>query len=65
MKMTVNEQTCIGCNLCVSLCPQVFSLRPDGKAVAIDSAVPAAVVSSATDALRECPVEAISEVTDT
>ncbi len=62
MKMHVDEHTCIGCNLCVSLCPQVFSLRPDGKAVAIDGAVPAAVVSLATDALQECPVEAIHEV---
>ena len=62
MKVRVDEHTCIGCNLCVSLCPQVFSLRPNGKAVAIDSDVPSAVVSAATDALQECPVEAIHTV---
>lgn len=61
MKVTVNEQACIGCNLCVSLCPQVFSLQPDGKAVAVDSEVLVAVVSAAIDALQECPVGAISE----
>jgi len=64
MKVRVDRQKCIGCNLCASLCPQVFSLQPDGKAMAIDSDIPAAVVSQATDAIDECPVGAISEVVE-
>ena len=39
MKYYVNEN-CIGCGLCESVCPEVFSLSDDGVAVAISEDVP-------------------------
>lgn len=39
MKYHVNE-TCIGCGLCASICPEVFSLNDQGVSVAIDTDVP-------------------------
>lgn len=31
MKVKVDKNKCIGCGLCVSLCPDVFELGPEGK----------------------------------
>jgi ferredoxin len=29
--ITVDKEKCIGCGLCVSMCPEVFELGDDGK----------------------------------
>lgn len=31
MSTKINKEKCIGCGLCVSLCPEVFELGEDGK----------------------------------
>ena len=55
MKYHVND-SCIGCGLCTSTCPEVFSMGDDNKAV------PAGAESSAEDAMNGCPVTAIEKV---
>lgn len=59
MNANVDKDTCIGCGLCPSLCPDVFEMDDDGKAVA-KSAVPAGKEDEAKDAESSCPVNAIS-----
>lgn len=34
MKAYVDKDTCIGCELCTQICPDVFSMDDDGKSVA-------------------------------
>ena len=34
MKAIVNQDTCIGCGLCISTVPEVFEVNADGKAEA-------------------------------
>lgn len=60
MKAYVDKDTCIGCGLCPSICPDVFSMDDDGKAKAIDEAVPEELQDDADEAAASCPVEAIT-----
>lgn len=58
MKVKVDEETCIGCELCVETCPEVFEMAGD-KAVAKMSEVPEKLIKSCKEAAEGCPVEAI------
>ena len=60
MKANVDQETCIGCGLCPSICPSVFEMDDDGKAVARTNPVPAENEDDARDAESSCPVNAIS-----
>lgn len=59
MKAIVNQDTCIGCGLCISTVPEVFEVNADGKAEACGHTTDEnrAGVQEAIDA---CPVQAIS-----
>ena len=59
MNANVDKDTCIGCGLCPSICPDVFEMDDDGKAVA-KSEVPSGQEDEARDAESSCPVNAIS-----
>lgn len=59
MKGFVDKDVCIGCGLCVGVCPEVFDLDGDGKAVAIEDEIAADVLTDAKEAANQCPVEAI------
>ena len=61
MRYFVNEN-CIACGLCVSTCPEVFSMGDEGLAVAADSDVPDEAAESAAEAMDSCPVSAIEEM---
>ncbi len=58
MRVTVNEEECIGCGLCVETCPDVFELKDDKAVVKMDE-VPEKLAESCGEAAEECPVEAI------
>ena len=58
MKYAVNEQ-CVGCGLCVKLCPEVFTMTDEGVAAASNQEIPAHLASEAQTACDSCPVNAI------
>lgn len=60
MKANVDKDTCIGCGMCPSICPDVFDMDDDGKAHTIVDEVPAGKEGEAQDAADSCPVDAIS-----
>ncbi|NLZ48311.1 MAG: ferredoxin [Clostridiales bacterium] len=55
----VDKDTCIGCGLCPSICPEVFEMQDDGKAGTIVDEVPSEFEDSAKEAESSCPVNAI------
>jgi ferredoxin len=58
MKATVDKDLCLGCGVCVDICPEVFQMEDD-KAVAKVAEVPAGAEGACQDAAQQCPVEAI------
>lgn len=60
MKYRVND-SCIGCELCEGICPEVFSMTDEGIAKAIETEVPADLEAAAEEAKDGCPVGAIEE----
>ncbi|MCQ2558791.1 MAG: ferredoxin [Oscillospiraceae bacterium] len=54
----VNEH-CIGCDLCIEVCPAVFSLTEFGSAEAIPEDVPQEHIPDARHAQDNCPAFAI------
>ena len=60
MKAYVDQDGCISCELCVSVCPSVFTMNEDDKSQAIDEDIPEENESEAEDARDGCPVSVIS-----
>lgn len=56
----VDKDTCIGCGLCPSACPNVFEMQDDGKAGVIGDFVKDEDIDGAKEAETSCPVNAIS-----
>ena len=61
MKVWVDDQRCRGHGVCVTLCPDVFSLTDDGYAEAIPSDVPTDFEAATLEAIDCCPEQAITE----
>lgn len=59
MKAKVDQDSCIGCGLCVEICPQVFRMEED-IAVVFVAIVPKEDEASCETAAEECPVTAIT-----
>ncbi len=59
MKAVVDENTCVGCELCVAACPEVFVMDGGLAKVKVDE-VPAEAEDACRDAAQGCPVDAIS-----
>ncbi len=59
MKATVDPDTCIGCELCPTICPEVFQMGDDGLAHTIMDKIPPDLQGTAQEAAQSCPVQAI------
>ena len=62
MKVVVDQDLCISCGLCISICEEVFQWNADDRAEAIDTEVPEELEGDVQEALVSCPTEAIKEV---
>ncbi len=60
MKAKVDRDACIGCELCVTICPEVFEMDEEQIAIVIANPVPSDVEDAAREAEDNCPTAAIS-----
>lgn len=58
MEVSVDRDLCIGCGLCVSICPQVFEMDDERKAIIHTK--PAEITGALQEAVDGCPTSAIS-----
>lgn len=58
MKVKVN-QNCIGCGMCIDICPEVFEYNDDGLSRAKSEEVSDSLKDSISEAQETCPVDAI------
>ncbi len=60
MKVIVDKELCIGCGVCIDICPDVFEMdAEDGKVKAKETPIPVKAEDDCRDAAAQCPVEAI------
>lgn len=60
MKAIIDRINCIGCGLCVAVCPQVFVLSEDGTAEVYVDEVEENLSEAVYEAVDGCPVSVIS-----
>ncbi len=60
MKVTVDQETCIGCGFCPLICGEVFEMQDDGKSHVIADDI-SGFEESVQQAIDGCPVSAISK----
>ncbi|MFD7668837.1 ferredoxin [Streptomyces sp. NPDC059788] len=60
MKITIDEDKCVGAGQCVLVAPEVFDQRDeDGVAVLLTEEPPAAAHGEVDEAARICPAAAV------
>ena len=57
MKIIIDEDACIGCGVCESVCPDVFKMNDEGKAELVIDTSDADCVN---EAVEQCPVTCIT-----
>ena len=62
MKVTVDQNKCIGCGSCPSLVPDVFDFNDDGLAQELTEEVPTDLEEEVKEAIDACPVGAITKI---
>lgn len=63
MKIRVNEDLCMGCGMCASLCQDVFEINEEtGRSTVIMNEITDEVKEEVLDAMDGCPTSAIEEV---
>ncbi len=59
-KVHIDQEECIGCELCAQMCPGVFEMQEDGKSKVINHK--GASEAEIQQAIDSCPVQSIEWV---
>jgi ferredoxin len=62
MKAVVDEDRCRGHGMCLTICPEVFTIGDGGYAEILVDEVPAEYLDAVADAVSCCPEQAIKTV---
>lgn len=58
MKVSVDENLCTGCGLCVDVCPEVFEM-PEALSIVKPTDITEDIAEKVKESAESCPVEAI------
>lgn len=58
-KVIVNKDKCLGCGMCVGICPGIFDFDDDGLAKADNDKINSENKNIVNEAIDSCPVGAI------
>lgn len=62
MSLKINLHDCIGCGVCMQVCPDVFDLDEDeGKALVLDESCVESKKEYVKEAIDSCPIGCINE----
>lgn len=59
-RVRVDKNACIGCGLCVDICPNVFELDPQGLSESTIATIEPSFNNSLKQAQNACPTNAIA-----
>jgi len=59
-KAKVNKNACIGCGICIDICPNLFEFDPQGLSETTVANIAPAIAERAKTAAEACPTNAIS-----
>ena len=57
----VDKDSCIGCGMCIDICPEIFQYDDEYKSESVTEKIPEELKEKVAEAIDVCPVEAISE----
>lgn len=60
LRANVNKNTCIGCGICIDICPNIFEFDPQGLSESTLTAIEPAHGDCVRNAAKACPTNAIS-----
>ena len=60
MKVKVDKEACIGCGMCIDICPKVFEYDDEGKSVCKSEEISDDLSEKVNESADVCPVSAIS-----
>ena len=60
MRAFVDRDACIGCEACVGMCPEVFSMDDESIPVPMEGEIAEDILESVKEAMDSCPVAAIT-----
>lgn len=60
MRTFVDPDTCMGCGVCETICPEVFRLAEEPYAKVLVEFVPPELEADVREAMDQCPEQAIS-----
>ncbi len=62
MKVKIDRDECIGDGVCADICPEVFEMDDEEKAIVLGDSVPDDAVDDCNEAIESCPVTCIEVV---